>query len=52
MVGTVVKSKLGDMEEEIREGFLRRLRKEITGVVQGIVGERGFLVRLQDRLRK
>ena len=33
MVGTVVKSKLGDLKEEIREGFLRRLSKEMSGVV-------------------
>ena len=34
MVGTAVKAKVGDLEEEIREGFLMRLRKEITAAVQ------------------
>ena len=42
MVGTVVKAKVGDMEEEIREGFSRRLEKEITGVVQEIVWKRRY----------
>ena len=30
-MGVVVKSKVGDFEEEGREGFSRRLRKELTG---------------------
>ena len=34
MVGTVMKAKVDELEEEIREGFLRRFMKEITGVVQ------------------
>ena len=34
MVGTVVEAKVGELEEEIREGFSRRFRKEMTGVVQ------------------
>ena len=29
-------------------GILRRLRKEMNGVVQEVVGKRRFLVRLQD----
>ena len=52
MVGTVVKAKVGDLEEEIREGFLRRLRKEINGEVKEVVGKRIYLVKLQDGLEK
>ena len=52
MVGTVVKAKVGDLEEEIREGFWRRLIKEMTGVVQEVVGKRRYLVRFQDGLEK
>ena len=52
MVGTVVKTKVGDLEEEIREGFPRRLRKDMNGVVQEVFGERRFLVRFQDGLEK
>ena len=48
MVGTVMKAKVGDLEEEIREVFLRRLRKDMNGVVQEIVGKRRYLARLQD----
>ena len=33
MVGTVVKAKVVDLEEDIREVFLGRSRKEMTGVV-------------------
>ena len=52
MVGTVVNSKVGDLEEDIREGFSRRLRKDMTGLVQEFVGKRGYLVRFQDGLEK
>ena len=47
MMGTVVKAKVCELEEEIREGNLRRLRKEVTGMVQGVVGKRRYLVRFQ-----
>ena len=52
MVGTAVKAKVGELEEEIREGFSRRLRKEMTSVVKDVVGKRRYLVRFQDRLEK
>ena len=52
MVGTVVKAKVDELEEEIREGFSRRLRKEMTGVVQEVVGKRRYLVRFQDGIEK
>ena len=52
MVGAVMKSKVGELEEGIREGFSRRLRKAITGVVQEVVGNIMYLVRLQDGLEK
>ena len=48
MPGTVVKAKLGELEEDIREEFLRRFRKEMTGVVQEVVGKRRYLVMFQD----
>ena len=46
VVGTVVKAKTGELEEEVRVGSARRMRKELTGVVQAISGKRRFLVRL------
>ena len=45
MVGTVVKSKVDELDEEIREIFVGRLRKEMTGVLQEFVGKRSYLVR-------
>ena len=47
-----MKAKVGDGEEDIREGFSRRLNKEMTGVVQEVVGKRMYLVRFQDGLEK
>ena len=52
MVEEVVKAKVGEMEEEIRERFLRRLMKEMTGVVQEVVGRRRYLVMLHNGLEK
>ena len=48
MVGTVLKANIGFLEENIREGFLMRLRKDMTGVVQEVVGKRIYLVKFQD----
>ena len=45
MVWPVVKSKIGDLEEEIRAGCLRIMRKELTVVVQGVLGNKRLLVR-------
>ena len=48
VVGTVVKAKIGELEEEVRVCISRRMRKELTGVVQGVSGRRRFLVRIQN----
>ena len=48
LMGTVVKAKVCDLEEELREGFLRRSRKDFTGVVQGVSGKKRFLVRFHN----
>ena len=45
MVGAVVKSKIGELEEETMEGNSIIMRKELNGVVQGVLGRRRFLVR-------
>ena len=52
MVGTVMKAKVGELEEEILEGYSRRLRKDMNGVVQEVVRKRRYLVRFQDGLDK
>ena len=46
MVGTVVKANVSDLEEETREDFLRRLRINMTGMVQEVVGKRRNFLRL------
>ena len=47
VVGTVVKAKIGELEEEVREIFLRRKRKELTRVFQGVSWKKRFLVKFQ-----
>ena len=48
MVGAVANTKVGELEDELREGFFTRPRKYFTCVVQELYGKRSFLVRLQD----
>ena len=52
MAGAVVKAKVGDLEEDIREGFSGRLWNQMTGVVHEVVGKRGYLVRFHYGLEK
>ena len=52
LVGTVVKSNICELEEEVRAGNSRSMRKELTGVVQGVSGKRRFLVRFQYGCKK
>ena len=52
VVGTIVNAKIGDLEEELRVGGSRRMRKELNGVVQGVSGRRRFLVRFQNGCEK
>ena len=51
MEGTVVKAKICELEEEVRAGNSRRMSKDLTGVVQGFLGRRRFLVRFQNRCK-
>ena len=48
VVGKVVKSKICELEEEVRAGNSIRTRNELTGVVQGVSGRRSLLVRFQN----
>ena len=52
MAGMVVKAKVGELEEEVRGIFLMWLRKNFTGVIQGVYGKKMFLVRFQDGCEK
>ena len=49
VVETVVKSKIGELEEEVRAGDSIRMRKNLTVVVQGILRRRRFFLRFQNR---
>ena len=48
MVGTVVKSKIGEFEDKLRAVSSIRMRKYLTGVVHGFSGNKSFLVRFND----
>ena len=48
MVGTVVKSNIGELEEEVKAGSSRIMSKELIGMVQGVLARRRFLVRFQN----
>ena len=48
VVGAVVKAKIGELEEEVRAGSSGRMRKYLTGLVQGISDKKMFLVRFHD----
>ena len=48
MVEMVVKSNIGELQEELMAGSLRRMRKYFTSVVQGVSGKKRFLLRFQD----
>ena len=52
MVGRVVKSKIVELEEEVRAGNLRRMRKDLTDVVQGISEKKSLFVMSQDGCEK
>ena len=52
MVRTLITYKKGDLEEEERAGSPRRTRKELTGVVQVVLGKKRLLVRFQDGCKK
>ena len=52
MVGMVVKAKICELEEEVRAGSSRRMGKELTGVVQGVLGRSRLLVRFRNGCKK
>ena len=48
VVGMVLKAKICELKEEVSTGSLRRTRKELTGVVQGVSSNKRFFVRFLD----
>ena len=51
-VGSVLKEKGGEMEENTREGRNRRMRKDMVGCVQDLVGKKILLVQFKDGQKK
>ena len=51
-VGSVVMTKVGEMEENTREGRIRRMRKEVVGRVQVVVEKKKVLVQFEDGKKK
>ena len=51
-MGYVVKAKVGETEENKREGRSRMLRKDVLGCVQSVVGKTRFLFKLIDIQKK
>ena len=45
--GSIVKSKVGELEIITREGRIRRMRKEVVGCVQSVVGKKKLFVRFK-----
>ena len=48
MVGTVIKSKIGELEEEVKAGSLRSTKKDLNCVVQGVSVNNMFLASFHD----
>ena len=51
-VGAVVKSKVGELENITREVRSIRMKKEVVGCVQSVVGRKNFLVQFEDVQKK
>ena len=51
-VVSVVKAKVRELEKVIREGRIRRMRKEVVGCVQDVVGKKKFPVQFEDGQKK
>ena len=51
-MGSVVKANVGEMEENTREGRIRRMRKELMGCVQAVVGKKKLLAQFKKIRRK
>ena len=46
-VGFAVEAKVREVEETTREGRIRRVRKEVVGCVQDVVGRNKFVVKFE-----
>ena len=51
-VGSVVKAKVGELENIKREVRSSRMRKEVVGYVHSVVGKKKFLFQFEDGQKK
>ena len=51
-VGSVVKANVGELDNITREGRIRRMRKEVVGCFQTVVGKKRLLVLFEDGQKK
>ena len=51
-LGSVVKAKVGELENITREGRSRRMRKDVVGCVQSVVGRKNLLFLFEDGQKK
>ena len=51
-VGSIVKAKVGELENITREGRIRSMSKEVVGCFQSVVGENKFFVQFKDGKKK
>ena len=47
-VGSIVKAKVGNMEDNTREARTRRKRKYVVGCVHAVVWNKKFLLQFED----
>ena len=52
VVGSVVKTKVGELESITREGITRMTRKDVVECVPSVVGKKKFLVQFEDGHKK
>ena len=52
VVGSVVKAKVGELEKITSKVRTRRMRKEVVGCVQSVVGKNKFLFLFEDGQKK
>ena len=48
VVGSVVTAKVGEMENNKREGRIRRTRNEVVGCVKAVVGNKNYQIQFED----
>ena len=51
-MGSVVKAKVGEVEENTREGRIRRMRKDLMGCFQDVMGEKKLLAQSENMQKK